>query len=247
MSDEFLDHDVGKPRKKKRDSTLKFTPKDGLLIDKGARNASGMSASSYRVMMPVYLMVNKGVPKLVVAESAAEFGVVLEALMDPDLYNLECQPLTVHWRDEHGQKRRHTWDIRLTFRDGRRRLVYVKGARRLRDSATRDLLQEIVRHTPPQAANDYIVVNADQYHQIRVRNLNRMYLAYREPDPIADEKVLEAALRLPKLWRLKELCTAAPLPMGVAMNACFRLIAAKKLAVNLDHILCEYSTVRLAS
>lgn len=249
MSEDIIDHfplgqylPPGKAQKRK--TTLDFKGTDGLLPPSGVRNSGGRSAMSHRIFFPCRLKADGYRMRQLIAESAAEYGVALEALIQPNVFNYECQPLTVYWR-EGGKRRRHIWDARLTLDNGHQRLFYVKNGAALRQPESQALLQKIVAATPASAANDYVVVNADAYHRIRVGNLRRIYHSMQVPDPEADALVLETAYRLQNVWRIHELCQAVSVESHRAVNACFRLIGRGKLRASFDHILSHMSLVEL--
>lgn len=104
--------------------------------------------------------------KVGIAESAAEAGVSVQALMCPDLYDLHFQPLTVTFTDEVGNERQHTHDIMLTFWSGHRRLVFVRNEQSLMKPRTVRDIQAIIAATPKDTADDLIVVNANDYGPI---------------------------------------------------------------------------------
>lgn len=76
--------------------------------------------------MPYRTPANNWVPKVGIAESAAEAAVALQFLMSPDMYDLHFQPLLVYFEDEKGGMVPYHHDLLLTFRCGYRRLIFVK-------------------------------------------------------------------------------------------------------------------------
>ena len=101
MSENVIDHDTWNtaPPKLPKASKIKLGPICGVLPFDGVRNPSSRSAVSHKIFMPYETEANNWQPKVGVAESAAEMAVALQALISPDLYDLQFQPETARFKD----------------------------------------------------------------------------------------------------------------------------------------------------
>ena len=219
----------------------------GVLPFDGVRNPSARSNTSHKVFIPYRTAANDWVPKVGIAESAAEAATSVQALMCPDLYDLHFQPLEVTFTDEGGKTRQYTHDILLTFRSGHRRLVFVRNEASLMKPRTVRDIQAIIAATPKDAADDLIVVNANDYTRQRRENLFRMYHWMSVQDDEADDIVWQTARKLRTLYFMKDLFPHVPISQKRAFQACYRLVARGLIHANLDHVLWEYSQIGVAA
>jgi hypothetical protein len=219
----------------------------GVLPFDGVRNPGARSSTSHKVFLTYRTAANDWNPKVGIAESAAEAAVALEAVMSPATYDVSFQPLTVRFRDEDGATRSYTHDLLITFRNGHRRLVFVRNEASLKKPRTAREIQAIVAATPTRDADDMIVVDANDYTRQRRDNLMRMHHFVFHPDPEADEVLLETARSLKSFYFMKDLFPHAPVSQPRAFAACHRLIAQGALHANLDHVLWENSRLHLSA
>lgn len=219
----------------------------GVLAFDGVRNPSSRSNTSYKVFMPYRTAANDWVPKVGIAESAAEAAVALQVLMSPNTYDLHFQPLSVEFEDEDGAVRTYTHDLRLTFHCGHRRLIFVRNESSLEKPRTMRQIQAIVAATPKSAADDLIVVNANDYTRQRRENLLRMHAFMAKPDREADDAVWEAALSLRSFYYMKDLFPHVRISQPRAFKACYRLVTQGFFRANLDHVLWENSHIEVAA
>ena len=235
------------PQKLPRMDPIQLGDIYGVLPFDGVRNPSARSNTSHKVFIPYRTAANDWMPKVGIAESAAEAATAVQALMCPDLYDLHFQPLEVSFIDEAGDRRRYTHDLLLTFRSGHRRLVFVRNeASLLKPRTVRDI-QAIIAATPKDAADDMIVVNASDYTRQRRENLFRMYHWMSVKDDEADTIVLETARNLRTLYFMKDLFPHVPISQARAFQACYRLVARGLIHANLDHVLWEHSKIGVAA
>lgn len=213
----------------------------------GVRNPSGRSSVSHKVFLTYRTMANGWQRKVGLAESAAEAAVGLEALMSATTYDVSFQPLQVRFRDETGAMRSYTHDLLITHRNGHRRLIFVRNEASLKKPRTTRDIQAIVAATPKSAADDMIVVNANDYTRQRRDNLMRMHHFVFHPDEEADEALLDTAQSLKSFYYMKDLFPHAPVSQPRAFAACHRLVAQGALRANLDHILWENSHMQVAA
>ncbi len=162
-TESVIDHDSWNysPPKTPRASEISLGDIGNALPFDGVRNPSGRSSTSHRVFLTYRTLANDWKPKVGIAESAAEAACGLEAVMSPDIWDVAFQPLTVTFRDEDGVDREYTHDLLITLRDGHRRLIFVRNEDSLKKPRTRRQIGAIVAATPKHAADDTIVVNAN--------------------------------------------------------------------------------------
>ena len=244
-----IDHDAWchSPAKLPPASELKLGSIWNVLPFDGVRNPSSRSNTSQKVFLTYRTAANNWQPKIGIAECAAEAAVGLEAVMSPAIYDVAFQPLTVHFRDEDGVARSYTHDLLITFQDGRRRLIFVRNEESLKKPRTQRQISAILAATPKHAADEMILVNANDYSRQRRDNLMRMHYFVFHPDAEADEAVLEAAQTLKSFYYMKDLFPHAPVSVPRAFAACYRLVARGALRANLDHVLWENSRIEVAA
>ncbi len=235
------------PQKLPRASPIQLDDIFGVLPFDGVRNPSGRSSASHKIHLTYRTLANDWRPMVGIAESAAEAAVGLEAVMSATTYDVSFQPLAVRYRDEDGALRSHTYDLLITTRCGHRRLVFVRNEESLRKPRTQRQIEAIVTATPKHAADDMIVVDANDYTRQRRENLMRMHHFVFEPDAEADEALLETARSLSSFYYMKDLLRHAPVAQPRAFKACYRLVARGALRANLDHVLWENSHLQVAA
>ncbi len=134
--------------------------------------------------------------------------------------------------------------MRLTTISGKRVFIFVRYEESLEDDLTWDEIKAIKAAYPRSEANDFFVINADDYTRARRDNLRRMHrLVAFQPDPLADELVFEAVQSLNALWLMKDICKAMTLSKARIFQACNRLIARGRLGANMDAVICHHSRV----
>jgi hypothetical protein len=173
----YIDHDAWNYSipKLPRARAIDLAGIPGVLPFDGVRNPSGRSSTSQKVLLTYRTLANDWRPKVGFAESTAEAAVGFEAVMSPMTYDLSFQPLEIHFRDDEGVMRSYTHDILITFRNGHRRLVFVRNEESLKKPRTARQIRAIAAATPKRAADDMIVVNANDYTRQRRENLMRMH------------------------------------------------------------------------
>lgn len=142
---------------------LVVPPVFGVLPFTGSLNPLTRSNTAHRISMTIPTPATEGVRKIFHFDGEREMAVALEALLHPDLYNLEVQLPGISYQVPGKKKQTHFFDIRLTFRDGYRRAVYVKNGSTLARREAQDEIDAIFRAVPEEFADDLIVVNGDYY------------------------------------------------------------------------------------
>ena len=230
-----------------RASSLSLGKVHGVLPFDGIRNPSSRSNTSQKVLIPYRVPANNWVPKVGKAESWGEAAASLEAIMSSKVYDVAFQPCKVEFRDEDGVKREYTHDLLVTFRNGHKRLIFVRNEESLTKQLTQHNISAIAAATPEDLTDDMIVVNANDYSRQRRENLLRMHHFVFHSDAEADEAVLDTTRRLKSFYYMKDLFPHAPVRQPRAFAACYRLVARGVLHANLDQVLWENSHIEVAA
>ncbi|MHA3976060.1 hypothetical protein ACW9UR_00115 [Halovulum sp. GXIMD14794] len=217
-------------------------PIHGVLPFDGARNPLGRSATSHKISETFVTPATNGRRKVYHFEGEAEYAVALEALLSPELHDLEVQLAPISYLAPNGKRRTHCFDLRLTFSDGHRRAVFVRNGRSLAKRETQDEIEAIFRQIPPSFADDAIVVNADDYTQAYRDNLRRFWYLHGKSDPVADAHV-EAVARNAAFWFLKDLVSKCDLSPAAAWQSAMRLISRRVLGANWHAVISDHSRV----
>jgi hypothetical protein len=248
-TEQVIDHDTWNYSLPKLPRASKITLGEiqSILPFDGVRNPSARSSTSHKVFLTYRTPANDWRLKVGIAESAAEMAVGLEAVMSPNIFDVAFQPIAVDYEDDDGSTHSYTHDLLLTFRCGLRRLVFVRNEESLTKPRTKRQIDAIHKGTPPEVANEMIVVDANDYTRQRRDNLMRMHHFVFNPDPEADEAVLDAARSLNSLYYMKDIFPHVPVSQPRAFAACHRLVARGALIANLDHVLWEHSRIEVAA
>ena len=229
----------------KKQPALQVGPVHGVLPYDGYRNPLTRSSTTHRVSMTIGTPATQGQRKIFHFDGQREMAVAIEALLSPELYHLEVQLRPVEYRGSNGKLRKHSFDLRITFRDGFRRAVFVRNGTSLKKQKTQDEIAAIFAATPKSFADDKIVVNGDDYTQGYRDNLLRIWSATEAKDPRIDAYVLDRA-RNTSFWLMKDLLARCDLPSGIASDAILRLIGQGQIGANRHALICEHSRIWLA-
>ncbi|HEY0121061.1 MAG TPA: hypothetical protein VGC14_04735 [Rhizobium sp.] len=241
-----IDHDewaYGQPKLKSA-GKIELRPIPGVLPFTGVRNPLTTSSISQKVAFKYRSAENNWQPKVGLVDSLAELAVGHEALINPDIHDVEFQPLQFSYQRPDGSTHLHTIDLRITFRSGLRCLVFVRNSQSLAKPSVKEEIRAIWRAAPTHEAHKFVVIDADAYSRARRDNLRRMHqvVAF-EPDPEGDEIVAAAAARVRTLWRVSDLFRVVDLQTGRIFKACLRLIARGTLNADMDAVICESSRI----
>lgn len=234
-------------KKKRKQPALTVAPIHGVLPYAGARNPLTRSNTARRVSFTVPTPATEGMPQLYHFESEAEFSVGLEALLDPELFGLEVQLPAISYLCRRARRlREHYFDLRLTFRDGHRRAVFVRNGWSFWKPQTQDEIEDIFAAIPAEFADDAIVVNADDYTRAYRDNLRRAWHLNCISDAEVDAYV-ESVARTTNFWLLKDLVEQCDLPSPDAWQSAVRLINRHILEADWYAVINLYSRVWLAA
>lgn len=237
--------DDPKKRKKRKETALEVAPIHGVLPYAGARNPLTRSNTARKVSFTAATPATAGVRQLYHFDSQAESAVALEALLDPELYGLEVQLPPILFPCRRAKKEReHYFDLRLTFRDGFRRAIYVRNGWSLGLQSTQDEIDDIFGSLTTDFADDAITVNADDYTRAFRDNLRRIWYLNRQADPAADAHVEDVA-RCTSYWLLQDLIAKCDLPPAQAWQSAMRLIGRRVLWADWHAVINVWSRVRL--
>ena len=186
-------------------SKIALPPIHGVLPFDGGRNSSSRSYVAQKVFVLYRTQADNWIPRVGICESAAKAAVALELLLSPNAYNPKFLPVCARYFDEEFGKHRHyTHDLFVDLNTKERRLVFVRNEEGLTKPQPSRQISAIARSSRgKRLANDVVVANADDFTRQRRDNLFRIYLCALEPDPEADEIVLEVASRLKTLWHTR--------------------------------------------
>ena len=229
----------------KKMPALKVNRIHGVWAYDGYRNPLTRSSSDSRVSMTFATPATKGQRKVYHFDGQREMAVGIEALLSPDLYGLEVQLPPVNYRIRKGKLREHSFDLRITFRDGFRRAVYVRYSDSLAGEKTKEEIKAIFEATPACFADDKRVVNGDRYTRAYRDNLLRIYRATEIGDQEADAHVLDRARR-GGYWLMRELLAQCEVTSARAFNAVLRHVGQGVIKANLHAVICECSRIWLA-
>lgn len=233
------------PRRTAKLPALVVDPIHGVLPFDGALNPLTRSNTAHRVSMTFATPATDGKRKVYHFGSEAELAVALVALMSPDLHGIEVQLPPIEYSIEGKTKsRKHFFDLRVTFRDGFRRAIYVKNGSRLRTREIQDEIDAVFNWIPCGFADDAIAVNGDDFTRAYRDNLRRAWHLHQRPDPEADAYV-EAVARNTSFWLLKDLIQKCDLAPAVAWQSAMRLITRGVLGANWHAVINVHSRVWL--
>lgn len=224
---------------------LTVDPIHGVLPFSGARNPLTRSNTARRVSMVIATPATQGVPQVYHFESEGESAVAIDALLHPDLHALEVQPPAVQYLSRAaGKLRKHHFDMRVTFRDGFRRAIFVRHGASLMRSDTRAEIADIFAAVSSDFADDCVVVRTDDYSRAYRDNLRRMWLVWHIPDQEADEEVARVA-RQGRYWCLGDVISRCNIEPARAYSAALRLIGRKLLRADWNAVITYHSRVEL--
>ena len=231
------------PPRLERQPALEVHPIHGVLPFTGSRNPLTRSNTARRVSMTFSTPHLNGVQKVFLFESELESAVALEVMLSPDFYHLEVQLPPIFYSTHKDKPPQHYFDLRVTFRDGHRRLLFVRDGESLRHQNTANDIAAIYAAIPAHLGDSLVVASGEHYSRARRDNLHKIWDLSQDVDLKADLYVLEAART--RTYRLaKDLVSVCrDLPRSVAMHSIYRLIGQNLLTANWDATINKYSRV----
>lgn len=226
---------------------LALGPIPGVLPFAGALNPLTRSNTAHRVIAPLCTPATKGVPRLYYFDGEREWAAGLEAIMSPEFFDLEVQLPFYRYKAPAAARvknPKHYFDLRVTFRDGFRRAIYVKNGSRLKRRETQEEIDAIEAAMPAVFADDMIVVNGDDFTRPYRNNLFRFWLMEGDRDEDADAHV-EAVARVGSYWLLQDLINGCDIPSNRAFPAALRLINRRILGADWYSMIGMHSRVWL--
>lgn len=231
------------PPKSEKQSALEIHPIHGVLPFAGSHNPLTRSNTARRVSMTFSTPHLNRVQQVFLFESELESVVALEAMLSPDFYHLEVQLPPFFYNTHLKRPPRHYFDLRVTFRDGHRRLFFVRNAASLRHQNTADEIAAIYAAIPPHLGDSFAVASGEYYSRARRDNLRRIWDLSQDTDTDADQYVLEMARSRPFSLAKELVSVCHDLPGSVAMHSIYRLIGQNFLTANWDAAINQYSRV----
>lgn len=233
------------PAPHKEMPALKVAPIHGVQPYAGHRNPLTRSTVSKKVSLTVATPATQGVRQVYHFESEAEYVVALEALLSPDLYGLEVQLAPIRYFFRRKQRyHSHSFDLRLTYRDGFRRAVFVRNATSLARQKTQDEIDDIFAAVTEDFADDAVVVCGDDYTRAYRDNLYRIWNYHQKEDREAD-CIVEKAAHTTDYWYLRDLVANCDIEPWRAYQASMRLIGRRVLWTDMYGVIDYPSRVAL--
>ena len=220
--------------KRKRKQMLEIGPIDGVLPYLGVRNPLTRSNTSYKSGMLLRTKENDFVPAVSLNDSEAEEATKIEAILQPNVYSVRCQPLTIALP---GKPLSHTFDIRIELDCGRVKLIYVKGQVSLNSRVSNSRIAEIVRYTPRGAADEIVVISDLSLSRVYRDNNRRILMCHEMPNRGADCEVVELVNRETSAVRLEDIVSRSGFPQDVAWQAILRMIGAGRIGAERDSVI----------
>lgn len=220
--------------KRKRKSKIQIDAIDGVLPYEGLHNPLSRSDTSYKSGMPLKTKANGDVPKVALNDSDAEEAVKIEAVLQPNVYDVHCQPVKVKLPGGKGEPKSHTFDVGIEFDCGRSKLIFVRGQISLNSSRTKSRIATIVRHTPADAADEIVVISDASFSRVYRDNNRRILMCQMMPNVDADEGVVDLVDHARAGTRLEDIVAASGLPEAVAYHAIMRMIGAGRIGAERD-------------
>ncbi len=222
---------------RKRKQRLEIGPIDGVIPYAGVRNPLTRSNTSYKSGMLLRTKANGYRPAVVLNDSEAEEATKIEAILLPNVRAVTCQPLTIRLPGGKGKALSHTYDIGIELDCGRKKLVYVKSQISLSSRVSNSRIEEIVRHTPKDAADEIVVISDMSFSRVYRDNNRRILMCHQMPNPDADEGVVELVNHCPRAVRVEDIVNRSGLPQYVAWQAIMRMVGAGRIRAERDFVI----------
>lgn len=228
----------------KRKPVLEIGPIPGVLPFTGKHNPLSRSHVSYKSGLIIRTAADNYAPRVALNDSEAEEALKIDALLQPNVYDVECQPVRIFLprKPDSKHRRSHTYDVRVTLLDPEtgelwRKLIYVRNKVSLRSPKSVPRIAEIVRHTPATLCDEIVVVSDAQYSRNYRDNNRRIRLCHISPSPDADQAVMELVNATKGSTRIENIVAQSGLQEAMAWQAIMRMIGAGKIGAERDAVI----------
>ncbi|MFG6571650.1 hypothetical protein ACGYLO_08600 [Sulfitobacter sp. 1A13353] len=186
-------------------------------------------------------------PRVFGVESSLERATAVAALINPNTFDLHCQPRKVDFQKEVDGKKSNTLDFLVTLKTGEKTYLYVKNDDALSREETAFITQQIKLGLPSGCG--FATISEASFHpQVRGNN-ERILQAKRFPDPAADDRLVEVLVDIIDVpeFSIEELVVrgvgakAPKKEMGRVFDAVLRAIANGDLETDKTRLI-NYST-----
>jgi hypothetical protein len=231
--------------KAKRKARIVLGEIDGVIGWGRRRNPLSRSNQSYKSGMIIRTKLNDMNPSLALNDSEIEEAFKIDALLQPDVVGIECQPVTIPLPklSERGQDRSHTFDVRITLENGKVYLVYVKSERSLQTRSSVPTVAEIVAHTPANLCDRITIISDVSFSRNYRDNNRRILMCHLVPDPDADALICGLVDKLSTPLRIKTLVEKSGLKKRQAWSAILRMIGAGRIGAERDAVIAYPSLI----
>ncbi len=223
--------------KKKRKHALVIGPIDGVIPFDGVHNPLTRSNTSYKSGMLIRTRENGYVPSVALNDSEAEEAVKIEALLQPNVTAVKCQPLKIKLPGCKGEPQSHRFDVGIKLDCGRRKLIYVRGEISLTSRTSHSRIADIVRYTPKDAADDIVVISDASFSRVYRDNNRRILMCHEMPNSEADRAVVELINSASADTRIEDIVSLSGLPEYVAWQAIMRMVGAGRICAERDSVI----------
>ncbi|WP_133240375.1 hypothetical protein [Pararhodobacter oceanensis] len=223
--------------KRKRKAAIQIGPIPGVIPFDGLRNPLSRSDKAYKSGMLIRTKANGFMPSVALNDSEAEEAVKIEALLQPNVYDVKCQPYKVKLPGEKTRAKSHCFDVGIRLECGTYKLVYVRGEVSLQSRTTNTEIAEIVRRTPKDAADEIVVISDLSFSRVYRDNNRRIMMCHLMPDADADQAVVELTRHAAKRVRLENIVHESGLPESTAWQAIMRMIGAGRIGTERDAVI----------
>jgi hypothetical protein len=223
--------------KRKRRAQLKIGPIDGVRPYEGLHNPLSRSNTSYKSGFLMRTKANDYEPVVALNDSDAEEAVKIEAILQPNVYDVHCQPVKIKLSGGKGEPKSHIFDVGIQYDCGRSKLFYVRGQISLNSSTSKSRIANIVRHTPVDAADEIVVISDASFSRVYRDNNRRILMCLMMPNAEADEGVVDLIDHACVGSRLEDIVADSGLPESVAYHAIMRMIGAGRIGAERDAVI----------
>ncbi len=222
---------------RKRKHELTIGPIDGVIAFDGVRNPLTRSNTSYKSGMLIRTKENDYVPSVALNDSEAEEAVKIEALLQPNVYAVKCQPFKIKLPGGKGEPQEHSFDVGIELDCGMRKLVYVRGEISLNSRSSHSRIADIVRHTPKHAAHEIVVISDASFSRVYRDNNRRILMCHEMPNAEADQDVVNLVNAASSETRVEDIVSLSSFPEDVAWQALMRMIGAGRIGAERDFVI----------